>query len=83
MLIEDLIFEIQNKKDSLKHINNYIIDEVNNNWCSYKGHNGEIYNKVTGLLHANSVIIESLEQILLNYQEQVDLQYDELLKNVV
>lgn len=67
MQIEHLLIELDLKKDSLKHINNYIIDEVNNNWCSYKGYNGEIYNKVAGLLHANSVIIESLEQILLDY----------------
>ena len=42
MLIEDLIFEIRPKKDGLKHINNYVIDEISENWCSFKGVNGEI-----------------------------------------
>ena len=80
MLVEDLIFEIEYKKNGIKHINNYIIDEINENWCSYKGEQGEIYNKIMGLLHANIAIVNSIEKILSNYQEQVDEHYAELIK---
>ena len=80
MLVEDLIFEIEYKKNGIKHINNYIIDEINENWCSYKGDQGEIYNKVIALLHANIAIVDSIEKILSNYQEQVDEHYAELIK---
>ena len=80
MLVEDLIFEIEYKKNSIKHINNYIIDEINENWCSYKGEQGEIYNKIMSLLHANIAIVNSIEKILSNYQEQVDEHYAELIK---
>ena len=80
MLVEDLIFEIEYKKNGIKHINNYIIDEINENWCSYKGEQGEFYNKIMGLLHANIAIVDSIEKILSNYQEQVDEHYAELIK---
>ena len=80
MLVEDLIFEIEYKKNGIKHINNYIIDEINENWCSYKGEQGENYNKIMGLLHANIAIVNSIEKILSNYQEQVDEHYAELIK---
>lgn len=80
MLVEDLIFEIEYKKNGIKHINNYIIDEINENWCSYKGEQGEIYNKIMGLLHANIAIVNSIEKILSNYQKQVDEHYAELIK---
>lgn len=72
MSIEGLIFEISHKNDSLKHINNYIIDEVNDNWCSYKGQSGDFYNKIISLLHANLSIIESIDRILQEYQEEID-----------
>ena len=45
MLVENLIFEVTRKKDGLKYINNYIIDEISENWHSYEGISGEIYNK--------------------------------------
>ena len=32
MLIENLLFEIWFKKDSLKYLNNYIIDEIEEGW---------------------------------------------------
>ncbi len=83
MLVEDLIFEIEYKKNGIKHINNYIIDEINENWCSYKGDQGEIYNKIMALLHANTAIVDSIEKILSNYQEQVDLRYSELAKTEI
>ena len=72
MQVEDLIFEIWYKKDSLKYINNYIIDEVSENWHSYKGQEGEAYNKIMGLLHANSSVVESIEKILTSYQDKID-----------
>ena len=80
MLVEDLIFEMEYKKNSIKHINNYIIDEVDENWCSYKGEQGEIYNKIMGLLHANIAIIDSIEKILSTYQNKVDEYYAKLIK---
>ena len=80
MLIENLIFEINRKKDGLKHINNYIIDEISENWHNYESINWEIYNKIIGLLHANSTVIESIEKILTLYQEKVDKKYAEILK---
>lgn len=75
MLIEDLLFEIRYRKDSLKHVNNVVINEVNDNYCTYKGYMGEVYNKVNSLLYANSVIIESMEKVLSFYQEEVDNLY--------
>ena len=80
MLIENLIFEIGYKKDSLKHINNYIIDEISENWLSNRGSNNELYNKIIGLLHANLSIVESLEKILITYQDEIENNYAELLK---
>ena len=80
MLIENLIFEIGYKKDSLKHINNYIIDEISENWLSNRGSNNEVYNKIIGLLHANLSIVESLEKILITYQDEIENNYAELLK---
>ena len=80
MLVEDLIFEIEYKKDSLKHINNYIIDEINENWCGYKGNQGKIYNKIMALLHANTAIVDSIEKILSTYQNKVDEHYVELIE---
>ena len=70
--MEELIFEIWYKKDGLKYINNYIIDEINENWCDYSGNNGEIYNKIISLLHANSSIIDSIDNILNFYQKNID-----------
>lgn len=83
MLIEDLILKIIHKKDGLKHINNYVIDEISENWYCHKGVNGEIYNKIAGLLHANSSIIEDLERILASYQDKIDKNYAELLKTEI
>lgn len=83
MLIEDLIIEIIRKKDGLKHINNYVIDEISENWYSYKGVDREIYDKVIGLLHANLSIIETLERILTSYQDEIDKNYAELLKTEI
>lgn len=83
MLIEDLIIEITRKKDGLKHINNYVIDEISENWCSFKGVNGEIYNKIAGLLYANSSLIETLERVLISYQDEIDNNYAELLKTEI
>ena len=83
MLIEDLIIEIICKKDGLKYINNYVIDEISENWYSYKGVDGEIYDKVIGLLHANLSIIETLERILTSYQDEIDKNYAELLKTEI
>lgn len=83
MLIEDLIIDVACKKDSLKCINNYVIDEISENWYSHEGINGEIYNKIMGLLHANSLVIESFEKILISYQDEVDKIYAELLKTEI
>ena len=83
MLIEDLIFEICYKKDSLKHINNYIIDEMSENWHSFKGIDDKIYNKIIGLLHANLSVVESIEKILISYQNEIDNNYTELLKTEI
>ena len=80
MLIENLLFEIGFKKDSLKYINDYILDEVYENLYSYKNIDQELYNKIVGLLHANSAVVESLERILSDYQKEVDKKYAELLK---
>ncbi|MBQ4113781.1 hypothetical protein IJD34_00085 [bacterium] len=80
MLIEDLIFEIRPKKDGLKHINNYIVDEISENWYGSKGINDEDYDKLMGLLHANSSVIEFIEKILISYQDKIDNHYAELLK---
>ena len=46
MLIEDLIFEIRPKKDGLKHINNYIVDEISENWYGSRGINDEDYDSL-------------------------------------
>ena len=83
MLVENLIFEVTRKKDGLKYINNYIIDEISENWHSYEGISGEIYNKIMGLLHANSSVMESIEKILAHYQEELDKSYVELLKTEI
>lgn len=83
MQIEHLLIELELKKDGLKHINNYLIEEFGDNYCTYKGVQGEMYNKIIGLLHANSALLESMEKTLLNYQEQIDLHYAELLKTDV
>ena len=83
MLIENLLFEIEFKKDGLKYINEYLIDEVNENWCSYKGEYAEAYRKIFGLLHANSSLIESIEKILNTYQEEIDNRYSELLETEI
>ena len=83
MIVEDLIIEIGRKKDCLKHINNYVIDEISENWHSFEGINGEIYNKIMGLLHANSLVIESLEKILISYQDKINDNYAELLKTEI
>ena len=80
MLIESLLFEIEFKKEGLKYVNDYIIDEVNENWCSYKGIEAENYKKIFGLLHANSALIKSIEEILNSYQNKIDKNYAELLK---
>lgn len=79
MLIENLMYEIGDKKNSLKHINNYIIDEVSENWHSHNGKQGEVYDKITGLLHANLSVIESIEKILASYQEEINNKYSEFL----
>ncbi len=80
MLVENLLFEINFKKDSLKYINDYILDEIYENLYSYKNINQELYNKIVGLLHANSAVVESLERVLSYYQKEVDNKYAELLK---
>ncbi len=80
MQIEHLLIELELKKDGLKYINNYLIEEFESNYCTYKGAQSEIYKKITGLLHANSAIIESIENLLIMYQELVDNNYAELLK---
>ena len=83
MLIENLVIEIGYMKDSLKHVNNYIIDEILENWHSFKMIDGEIYSKIMGLLHANSSVVESLEKILITYQDEIDNNYAELLKTEI
>lgn len=83
MLIENLIFEIEYKKDGLKYINHYIIDEILENEHRYKGINGEICSKIMGLLQANTSIVESIEKILISYQEKIDNNYAELLKTEI
>ena len=57
-----------------------LIEEFESNYCTYKGPQGEVFSKIDGLLHANIAIIESIEIILSNYRDQVDLHYAELLK---
>ena len=78
--LEVNLFEISFKKDSLKYINDYILEEVYENLYSYKNIDQELYNKIVGLLHANSAVVESLERILSDYQKEVDNNYVELLK---
>ena len=80
MLIEDLLIEISQRKNSLKYINNYIIDEISEHWCSFEDINGEIYNKINALLTANELVIENMEKILISYQNEVDKKYADLLK---
>ena len=80
MLIEELLIELELRKEGLKHVNNYLIEEFESNYCTYKGPQGEVFSKIDGLLHANIAIIESIEIILSNYRDQVDLHYAELLK---
>lgn len=83
MLIEDLIIEIKYKKDSLKHINNYIIDEISENWSCRKGEFSDSYDKVMGLLHAHLSVVDSIENILNSYQNEVDDNYTELLETEI
>ena len=78
MLIENLLFEIWFKKDSLKYLNNYIIDEIEEGWPNDSPK--ETHNKIIGLVHANLSVIESLEKILNSYQDIVDTKYAEFLK---
>ena len=80
MLIERLLIELELKKEGLKHVNNYLIEEFGDNYCTYKGAQGEMYNKIIGLLHANSAVVESLERVLSDYQKEVDNKYAESLK---
>lgn len=80
MLIEDLLIEISQRKNSLKYINNYIIDEISEHWCSFEGINGEIYNKINALLTVNELVIENMEKILISYQDEVEKKYADLLK---
>ena len=75
-----MIFEVGYKKDSFKYVNNYIIDEMSENWHSFKERDCDVYSKIIGLLHVNSSIVESIETILNFYQELVDKNYAELLK---
>lgn len=78
MLIEELLFEIAYKHDGLKYINNYIIEEIEEN-CCYKDEKWEFHNKIMSLLHTNSTLIESLENLTSSYQKQVNEHYKELL----
>lgn len=83
MVIDDLIFKIGYKKDSLKHINNYIIDEITEIWYNSKGTKEDDFNKIMGLLHANLSVVESIERILTTCQNNVDKKVAEFLKNEI
>ena len=83
MLIEHLLIELELKKDSLKYVNNYLIEEFGSYYCTYKGTQGEMFKKITGLLQANSAIIESIENLLISNQELVDNNYSELLETEI
>ena len=39
MLIEELLIELELRKEGLKHVNNYLIEEFESNYCTYKGKN--------------------------------------------
>ena len=49
MLIEHLLIELELRKEGLKHVNNYLIEEFGSNYCTYKGAQGEIFKKIEGL----------------------------------
>lgn len=83
MLIESLLFEMEYKKESLKYINNYLIDEISDAWCNHKGMEGETFSKIMGLLHANLSVVESIEKILTSYQKGIDENYTKLLKKEI
>ncbi len=79
MIIEDLLIEIETKKDSLKYINNYMINEMSEIFCLSKDEAKEVYNKIMGLLNGSQDIILALENVINQYQAIVNKNYEKLL----